>query len=144
MTLCIKLSNFINRYYKKGIKTQFKIYLTTQLVSTFITYKPNKPEKDLLNYVQKLYICTYKYQLMDSKLTLKLDNSVIEQAKTYAKMKNTSLSKLVESYLGLLVEPKGAQEVTQLVKSLSGVLDLPKDLDYKKDYKKHLANKYTK
>jgi Family of unknown function (DUF6364) len=81
---------------------------------------------------------------MDSKLTLKLDNSVIEQAKTYAKKKNTSLSKLIESYLGLLVEPQGAQEVTPLVKSLSGVADLPKNFDYKREYKKHLTNKYTK
>lgn len=81
---------------------------------------------------------------MDSKLTLKLDNSVIEQAKTYAKKKNTSLSKLIESYLGLLVEPQGAQEVTPLVKSLSGVADLPKKFDYKREYKKHLTNKYTK
>jgi len=77
---------------------------------------------------------------MDTKLTLKLDNSIIEQAKTYAKKKNTSLSKLIESYLGLLVEPKDSQEVTPLVKSLSGVVDLPKNFNYKK----HLLNKYTK
>lgn len=81
---------------------------------------------------------------MDTKLTLKLDNSVIEQAKTYAKKKNTSLSKLIESYLGLLVDPQDSQEVTPLVKSLSGVVDLPKNFDYKKDYKKHLSNKYAK
>lgn len=81
---------------------------------------------------------------MDSKLTLKLDSSVIEQAKLYAKNKNTSLSKLIESYLGLLIEPKESNEVTPLVKSLSGVLDLPKNYDYKEDYKKHLANKYKK
>lgn len=81
---------------------------------------------------------------MDTKLTLKLDNSVIEQAKTYAKKKNTSLSKLIESYLGLLVDPQNVQEVTPLVKSLSGVIDLPKNFDYKKDYKKHLTNKYAK
>lgn len=81
---------------------------------------------------------------MDTKLTLKLDTSVIEQAKTYAKKKNTSLSKLIESYLGLLVDPQNVQEVTPLVKSLSGVIDLPKNFDYKKDYKKHLTNKYTK
>ena len=81
---------------------------------------------------------------MDTKLTLKLDNSVIEQAKTYAKNKNISLSKLIESYLGMLVEPQGAQEVTPLVKSLSGVVALPKNFDYKREYKKHLSNKYAK
>jgi len=81
---------------------------------------------------------------MDTKLTLKLDGDIIEQAKTYAKQKNTSLSKLIESYLGLLIDPKETQDVTPLVKSLSGVIILPKNVDYKKDYKKHLLNKYSK
>ena len=64
---------------------------------------------------------------MDTKLTLKLDNSIIELAKNYAKNKNTSLSKLIESYLGKLVEPNESYEITPLVKSLSGVIDLPKN-----------------
>ncbi|MFN8308843.1 MAG: DUF6364 family protein [Chitinophagales bacterium] len=81
---------------------------------------------------------------MDTKLTLKLDNSIIEQAKNYAKHKNTSLSKLIESYLGKLVTPNETQEVTPLVKSLSGVVDLPKNFDAKKEYKKHLLIKYSK
>lgn len=81
---------------------------------------------------------------MDTKLTLKLDGDIIEQAKTYARRKNTSLSKLIESYLGLLIDPKDNQDVTPLVKSLSGVINLPKGVDYKKDYKKHLLNKYSK
>jgi hypothetical protein len=66
---------------------------------------------------------------MDTKLTLKLDNAVIEQAKNYAKDKNTSLSKLIETYLGKLVEPSDNIEVTPFVKSISGVLDLPNNFD---------------
>ncbi len=81
---------------------------------------------------------------MDTKLTLKLDGEIIEQAKAYAKKKNTSLSKLIESYLGLLVDPNEKHEVTPLVKSLSGVINLPKDYDNKEEYKKHLLNKYSK
>ena len=81
---------------------------------------------------------------MDTKLTLKLNDSIIEQAKSYAKKKNISLSKLIESYLCLLIEPTENQAITPLVKSLSGVVDLPQDFDYKKDYKKHLSNKYSK
>lgn len=81
---------------------------------------------------------------MDTKLTLKLDSQIIDQAKTYAKKKNTSLSKLIESYLGLLVNPKETQDITPLVKSLSGVIHLPKGFDYKKNYKKHLSNKYSR
>ena len=81
---------------------------------------------------------------MDTKQTLKLDNAVIEQAKNYAKDKNTSLSKLIETYLGKLVEPSDNIEVTPFVKSISGVLNLPNNFDSKKDYKKHLINKYGK
>lgn len=81
---------------------------------------------------------------MDTKLTLKLNGEIIEQAKTYARKKNTSLSKLIESYLSLLVDPNEKQEVTPLVKSLSGVIDLPKDFDHKTNYRKHVVNKYAK
>lgn len=81
---------------------------------------------------------------MDTKLTLKLDRSIIEQAKNYAKSKNTSLSNLIESYLGKLVAPNGNADVTPLVKSLSGVIDLPKKYDAKKEHKKHLLSKYGK
>ena len=81
---------------------------------------------------------------MDTKLTLKLNGDVIEQAKAYAKKKNTSLSKLIESYLGLLIAPNEKQEVTPLVKSLSGVLDLPEDFDNKTNYRKHIVDKYSK
>ena len=82
---------------------------------------------------------------MDSKLTLKLNSNVIERAKTYAKKKDTSLSKLIETYLDFLSDPKdNGSEVTPLVKSLSGIINLPKNFDDKKDYKAHLVKKYTK
>jgi hypothetical protein len=83
---------------------------------------------------------------MDNKLTLKLDNRVIEKAKIYARKKNTSLSKLIESYLQFLTSgnKNEEEEVTPLVKSLSGILKTPKSLNYKESYKKHLGKKYTK
>lgn len=81
---------------------------------------------------------------MDTKLTLKLDSSVIENAKVYAKSKNISLSQLIETYLNLLSSPKGSEDITPLVKSLSGVAKLPKGHDYKTGYKKHLVDKYSK
>ncbi|MBU6325631.1 MAG: hypothetical protein KJS92_09100 [Bacteroidetes bacterium] len=80
---------------------------------------------------------------MDTKLTLKLDESVIVKAKEYAKNHQTSLSRLVENYLQQIT--RGTPEtlpLTPLVRSLSGVLDLPADFDAKKDYTDHLAEKY--
>jgi hypothetical protein len=82
---------------------------------------------------------------MDTKLTLKLNSSVIENAKSYAKKKNTSLSQLVESYLNLLTANKeDNSEITPFVKSLSGAVTLPKGYNEKTEYKAHLSKKYSK
>ncbi len=83
---------------------------------------------------------------MDNKLTLKLDNHVIERAKTYARKRNTSLSKLIESYLELLTTQSNSSgdDITPLVKSLSDGSDLDKKIDYRKEYKEHILKKYSK
>lgn len=83
---------------------------------------------------------------MDNKLTLKLDNLVIEKAKLYARQKNTSLSKLIEAYLEYLTTSgkKESPEITPLVKSLSALIDAPKTVDFKKEYKSHLIKKYVR
>jgi hypothetical protein len=80
---------------------------------------------------------------MDAKLTVKLDREIGKNAKVYAKERNTSLTKLIESYLALLTTPANTTEVTPLVKSLSGVVPLSQDSDYKKKYKKHILSKYS-
>lgn len=82
---------------------------------------------------------------MDTKLTLKLDEDIIEKAKSYAKSKKTSLSVLIENYLQKLTDKKpdkNKKDITPLVKSLSGIVDLPDDFDYKRDYSGYLAKKY--
>ncbi len=80
---------------------------------------------------------------MDTKLTLKLDQEVIEKAKGYAKSKNTSLSALVENFLQKITEEKKTKrKVTPLVKSLSGVIDLSADYNHKNEYSDYLADKY--
>jgi hypothetical protein len=80
---------------------------------------------------------------MDTKLTLSLDKDIIEQAKKYAKKKNISLSKLIESFLNKVSsKERDAPEISPLVKSLSGVISLPKGLDAKKSYGDFLATKY--
>lgn len=59
-------------------------------------------------------------------------------------MKKITFSKLSELYLNLLIEPNANQTITPLVKSLSGIVNLPQNFKYKKEYKKHLSNKYAK
>ena len=83
---------------------------------------------------------------METRLTLKLNESVIEKAKEYAKMHNISLSKMVEQYLSSIVvksevSPKEI-ELTPLVKELSGVIKIPADYNYKEDYIDYLEKKY--
>ena len=80
---------------------------------------------------------------MDTKLTLKLEQSVIEKAKDYAKRQKTSLSRLIENYLLDITDEEATQEkITPLVRSLSGIIDLSNDYDHKKDYTDYLAKKY--
>lgn len=80
---------------------------------------------------------------MDKKLTLSLNQSIIEKAKVYAKSNNISLSKLIESYLASLTKSdSNKNEITPLVKSLSGVIDLPSEFDEKEMYSTYLNGKY--
>jgi hypothetical protein len=81
---------------------------------------------------------------MDKKLTLSLNDNIIETAKHYAKSNNISLSKLIESYLGSLTkkEQKKENQITPLVESLSGVITIDDDFDVKDDYTQYLIEKY--
>lgn len=80
---------------------------------------------------------------METKLTLRLNDRVIERAKIYAKTHKISLSKMIEAYLDSLTRRKNEKtKITPLVESLSGVIDLPADYDYKNDYTDYLIEKY--
>ena len=80
---------------------------------------------------------------MDTKLTLNVDKSVIKRAKEYAKSHKISLSKLIETYLASLTNKKSQEnEITPLVESLTGVIELEKDFDYKNGYSDYLTEKY--
>jgi len=81
---------------------------------------------------------------MDTKLTLNLDKEIIEKSKEYAKSQSISLSKLIESYLASLVSDRQPEEIeiTPLVKSLSGVIELEEGFDYKEKYTEYLLEKY--
>lgn len=82
---------------------------------------------------------------METKLTLRLNNNVIKRAKIYAKSHKISLSKMIESYLDSITKPKEKGKnmaITPFVESLSGVIDLPSNFDYKKEYRDYIEEKY--
>jgi antitoxin component of RelBE/YafQ-DinJ toxin-antitoxin module len=80
---------------------------------------------------------------MDSKLTVRLDSNVIDRAKSYARNHNISVSRMIESYLDSVTQQKSKDiEITPLVRSLSGVVKLSSNDDFKKDYADYLSDKY--
>ena len=80
---------------------------------------------------------------MNTKLTLNIDEHVIEEAKFYAKKNSVSLSKLIENYL-LSLTKRNTEEtkISPLVESLTGVISL-ESADYKKEYSDYLSKKYS-
>lgn len=81
---------------------------------------------------------------MDTKLTLKLNKTIIEKAKKYASKKDISLSSIVESYLHLITsnDKNDNLEISPFVKSIATGKSLSNDLEYKKEYSDFLLEKY--
>jgi hypothetical protein len=81
---------------------------------------------------------------MNTKLTLTIEQSVIEKAKKYASGKGRSLSDIIENYLKIITKEEQAKEVelTPIVKSLKGTFKEPRNFDYKTELLKRLAEKY--
>ena len=83
---------------------------------------------------------------MTTKLTLTLEQHIIEKAKKYAKSKGRSLSDIIENYLKVVVDEKAdlETEIAPLAKSLKGSFKKPADFEYKKQLKNRLTEKYLK
>ncbi len=73
------------------------------------------------------------------KLTLRLNQQLIKQAKEYAAQHNISVSELVETYF-LHLNPEKEPTHTLLVQRLTGIL--PADIDVKQEYEEYLFEKY--
>lgn len=76
---------------------------------------------------------------MVTKLTLTMDKPVIEQAKVYARKKNTSVSRIVEEYLEILINEERPYNIrmplqaSPLLDSMTGIVH-----DDGRDYKELL------
>ena len=80
---------------------------------------------------------------MTTKLTLTMDEDAILIAKHYAKRHRSSLSKIVEAFFSSLRNKYKQEELTPIVKELSGVIHIPTRYNHKKDYADYLAKKYS-
>ena len=83
---------------------------------------------------------------MNTKLTLSIEQSVIDKAKEYARNKKRSLSDLIENYLKALTsdELREGSHDAPIVKSLRGSFQAPEDFDYKQELGERLKEKYLK
>jgi hypothetical protein len=81
---------------------------------------------------------------MNRKLTLSLDESIIERAKIYAHKNKESLSKIVENYFRIVTSKSNNQkeEISPLVKELIGSINVPDDFDYETAKQDYLKEKY--
>lgn len=82
---------------------------------------------------------------MTTKLTLTVEESLIEAAKVYARQRGERVSHLVEQYLRSLTTKDMKKEVIPPnVKKLMGVISLPDSFDYKTALKEAIASKHSK
>ncbi|MBN2356950.1 hypothetical protein JXO59_12615 [candidate division KSB1 bacterium] len=81
---------------------------------------------------------------MNSKLTLKLNKTIIEKAKSFAKSNNTSLSSLVQGFFERIVEkePKQPTNLSPTVKALLGVLKMENESEIDAYKEIYLSEKY--
>ena len=80
---------------------------------------------------------------MNTKLTLTIEQDIIERAKRYAKGKNRSLSDIIENYLKLLTNKESNKnDLSPAIESLKGSFKMPKNFDYKKELGKRIEEKY--
>lgn len=77
---------------------------------------------------------------MNTKLTLRLDEKLIEGAKRHSQESGRSISQLVADFFAIIETPTGHVDVTPRVRSLRGVL-AGHGLD-DSDYRRHLEDKY--
>jgi len=83
-------------------------------------------------------------EVMQTKLTLRIEEPLIKAAKKYSKAHGKSLSQLIANYLLLVTHAASiksfSEETPPLTRALKGILR-NKKLS-KADYKKHLEDKY--
>jgi phage-related minor tail protein len=81
---------------------------------------------------------------MNTKLTLSIDEDVIQAAKEFAKSNNRSVSKLVEDYLYTISKEsiRNTKKNAKITNKLAGILKEYQYTDLKADMINHIENKY--
>ena len=82
---------------------------------------------------------------MNTKLTLSINKTIINRAKSYASSRNISLSKLVEKYLGSISERSDhADDLAPITESLGNMIKNRKQVEPRKIIEDYLVAKHIK
>jgi macrodomain Ter protein organizer (MatP/YcbG family) len=87
-------------------------------------------------------IFDFKTRIMTTKLTLTVEKTIIERAKSYAKKTGRSLSELIESYLENITEENYNSDLSPKLKKLIGSVKLPEDFDEEKELRSAVEKKH--
>ena len=87
------------------------------------------------------YFCSIlAIDTMKARLNLTIDQSLLEDVKQYATLKNTSVSELVEEYFKVIIQPK-KKSFIELIKELPKP-KIDENFDWKEEYYKDKMKKY--
>ncbi len=79
---------------------------------------------------------------MTIKLTLTIEKSIIERAKSYAKNTGRSLSEIVGNYLETITKENGEEQLSPKLKKIVGAVKLPKNFDNDRELRSYLEKKH--
>ncbi|MBL0293512.1 MAG: hypothetical protein IPQ04_04380 [Saprospiraceae bacterium] len=79
---------------------------------------------------------------MTTKLTLTVEKSIIERAKSYAKNTGRSLSELIENYLDTITQESGEERLSPKLNKIVGSVKLPKNFDQDKELRAYFESKH--
>jgi hypothetical protein len=74
-----------------------------------------------------------------TKLTLSVDEALVEKARAYSRRRGTSISQVVSRLLAALPDEEGVEEHTPIVRRLLGIAEGGPDQE---DYRRYLLEKY--
>ncbi len=80
---------------------------------------------------------------MTSKLTLTVEKSIIERAKSYSKNSGRSLSEIITNYLDNLTKEYSEEKISPKLKKIVGSVKLPKNFDMEKEKRNYLERKHV-
>jgi hypothetical protein len=122
-----------NRGNVRG-KVNWQLYQTFQII--------DKVFQTSLQMTKIARIFAFKTRIMTTKLTLTVEKTIIERAKSYAKKTGRSLSELIESYLENITEENYNSDLSPKLKKLIGSVKLPEDFDEEKELRSAVEKKH--